>query len=147
MREFVIVVCITCGKEFEARRWEVERDPANRRGLGRRKFCSKACVRSPHKFDSQTASEASRRRRNFRYGAKPTTYKKRNGRLEHRFVAEQMLGRVLLPGEVVHHKDRNKHNNDPSNLMVFTSQSEHATHHRLTDGTPSESQGLFYRRP
>ncbi len=35
------------------------------------------------------------------------TYTKRLGRHEHRVVAEQMLGRALNVGEVVHHMDGN----------------------------------------
>jgi hypothetical protein len=49
----------------------------------------------------------------------------------HRVVAEQVLGRALLPGEVVHHEDQNKTNNGPENLVVFPSQKEHAKHHKL----------------
>ncbi len=56
------------------------------------------------------------------------TYTKRYGRHEHRVVAEQKLGRTLLPGEIVHHEDGNK-NNDPRNIHVFASQSEHASYH------------------
>ncbi len=59
------------------------------------------------------------------------TYTKTFGRHTHRVVAEQMLGRPLLPGEVVHHIDGDKRNNDPSNLMVFASASEHARHHMM----------------
>ena len=57
------------------------------------------------------------------------TYAKVYGKHEHRRVAEQILGRSLKPGEVVHHIDGNKRNNDPSNLHVFASQSEHASYH------------------
>ena len=57
------------------------------------------------------------------------TYTKRYGCHEHRIVAEQILGRPLLPGEVVHHKDGNKRNNDPRNIFVFPSQAEHARYH------------------
>ena len=44
-------------------------------------------------------------------------------------VAEKKLGRPLRQGEVVHHKDRNKLNNDPSNLWVFHNQDEHDLAH------------------
>ena len=60
--------------------------------------------------------------------AKPSTYKKLYNRHEHRVIAEAMIGRPLEKGEIVHHKDGNKHNNSPSNLEVIT-QSEHVKIH------------------
>ena len=47
----------------------------------------------------------------------------------HIIIAEEMLGRSLLPEEVVHHKDLNKLNNNPDNLMVFASRSDHSRFH------------------
>lgn len=49
---------------------------------------------------------------------------------EHRVVAEQMIGRSLLPTEQVHHKDENKQNNDPSNLEVVQDIRHHRALHR-----------------
>ena len=52
----------------------------------------------------------------------------------HRQVAEQMLGRKLRPGEVVHHINGDKHDNRPENLQVFENQAEHARWHNLHKG-------------
>lgn len=57
------------------------------------------------------------------------SYKKVHGRHEHRIKAEELLGRKLRRGEVVHHIDGNRRNNSLDNLMVFQSQSDHAKWH------------------
>lgn len=48
---------------------------------------------------------------------------------EHLLVAERMLGRPLRKEEVVHHKDRNRSNNDQNNLLVFASNADHSAFH------------------
>jgi hypothetical protein len=48
----------------------------------------------------------------------------------HRLVAEVMLGRRLRRGEIVHHRDENKRNNQPGNLEVLPSHSVHAREHQ-----------------
>jgi hypothetical protein len=60
--------------------------------------------------------------------ANKNTYKKFYGNHEHRVIAEQMSGRKLLRNEHVHHIDGDKHNNDPSNLMILSA-SDHAKLH------------------
>lgn len=61
------------------------------------------------------------------YGGHPMAYS--NGViLEHRLVMSEILGRNLRPGELVHHKDTNPFNNDPSNLEL-SSRSKHPSIH------------------
>lgn len=48
---------------------------------------------------------------------------------EHILVAEEMLGRELLPEECVHHKDKNRTNNSEDNLMVFATNRDHILYH------------------
>lgn len=49
---------------------------------------------------------------------------------EHKLVAQKKIGRKLRDGEQVHHKDHNKENNDPENLIVMANNAEHQVHHR-----------------
>jgi len=82
------------------------------------------------------ASDEQSRRASFRdvealrYTGQRTNYVKLGGRHMHRVVAEQMLNRPLLLGEIIHHKDGDKWNNTPENLEIMT-QSEHARLHNL----------------
>jgi len=55
---------------------------------------------------------------------------KGSDKLVHRWVAEKKIKRKLKKGEVVHHKDRNKKNNNSYNLHVFSSQKQHDFIHK-----------------
>lgn len=57
--------------------------------------------------------------------------------IEHVYVMSKLIGRKLYPYEVVHHKDRNKKNNHPTNLQLMTN-AEHAILHAIED------RGLVY---
>lgn len=84
---------------------------------------------NPHRMDDPEVREKVRMAQLNKGECK--TYQKCHGRHTHRVVAEQMLGRPLRKGEIVHHIDGNKRNNDPSNLMVCGSQSEHCRLHNF----------------
>jgi hypothetical protein len=49
---------------------------------------------------------------------------------EHILVMEKLLGRLLLPGETVHHLDGDKANNVPENLLLFPSLAMHTKFHQ-----------------
>ena len=54
-------------------------------------------------------------------------------------VMEEMIGRYLRPEEVVHHRDKDRKNNDPSNLELFSKNSEHLRA-ELTGNVPKWSE-------
>ena len=59
-------------------------------------------------------------------------YKKSQGKytVEHREIAEKIIGRDLRSGEVVHHINLDKLDNSESNLYVCKDYSEHASAHQ-----------------
>lgn len=111
--------CKHCGTAFDVPQW-------NHRAM----YCCLKCKQTA--VARRTAKTRAAKQRG--KGTAPdgglldTTYGKLNGRHAHRVVAEEKIGRALLPGEIVHHIDGNKHNNHPDNLQVMT-QSEHARLH------------------
>lgn len=134
----ILVKCEICAKEFYRYRSQIREHI----------FCSRHCnkqftSRRMHDFNvsdnpmnssggwTPEKRESVRRREQINKGkCSEKTYPKDHGMHEHRRVAEQMLGRPLRKGEVVHHIDRNKHNNSPDNLMIFPSQKEHIRWHQ-----------------
>ena len=49
-------------------------------------------------------------------------------RYVHRRIAEESVGRRLEINECVHHKDKNKQNNHPENLLILSRESHQALH-------------------
>ncbi len=75
------------------------------------------------------------------------TTKKHNG-MAYRYVvnAVSKIGRPLNKGEVVHHIDGDSSNDDPDNLMVFRTKSDHSKYHMSSlnnDILISHSDGTF----
>lgn len=107
------VSCEVCQKLFNAR-------SVSKPG----RFCSVKCRNT-----NNARVSADFRADKMRGSGEGKGYRKRGGRHEHRLVAEEMLGRPLRKGEIVHHIDHNKLNNKPENLQVM-SQSEHVMEHK-----------------
>lgn len=128
--KYMILKCEVCGKTFERLRCTEMNHM----------FCSWECSQSFRKNNfselakklnpTRMTEEIKFKLRQVRLGkGEGKAYAKTFGRHTHRVVAEEMLGRPLLEGEVVHHIDGNKRNNHPLNLMIFKTQAEHATWH------------------
>ncbi len=112
--------CAQCGTEFKTFQSKVDR------GNGR--FCSRKCFGVFWK-----GPEVLQRADGYRYARVPEHPRANAFGLvyEHFVVAEKLIGRLLMPKEVVHHKDHNPSNNVPENLMVLADQKEHMRQHAI----------------
>lgn len=115
--------CIICGSIFTPSRHHKDA-----------RFCSKKCIGSTPENKERCSERGKQYRKQIgdtqRGRGEGKAYRKYLGRHEHRKVAEEMLGRPLVRGEVIHHKDGNKLNNCPDNLVI-TTQSLHMKEHGL----------------
>lgn len=108
-------ICVICGKIF------LPRKPSRQET---QVACSARCRNT---YNSHVSQE--QRWQKLRDAGEGKAYRKTKGKHTHRVVMERILGRPLLPGEIVHHKDGNYLNNHPDNLELLNNQSEHASIH------------------
>lgn len=130
--------CESCGEPFakrpnEGARWEKRRacSPTCAAALRRKveekacqhcgnnfmpqrrsaKYCGRQCSAAAHAGPAPTKGKPERYRR--------VTLPDGTRELEHRVVMEQKLGRPLVTGENVHHKNGDRFDNDPLNLELW----------------------------
>lgn len=90
----------------------------------RNEFCCKKC------YQEYVKRTGIKKRTGFWYeNGYKVLYNNGNSIKEHIFIMEQYLGRKLNKGEVVHHIDMNKTNNNINNLRLMTDK-EHSRMHR-----------------
>lgn len=123
--------CAQCGGEFYAQKAQIadtERNSAT--------YCSRECKHAAQRGRVGTRRDADRKivhSAGYLLVWAPEHPRASRGRVfEHILVMERKLGRPLLPGEFVHHKDRNRKNNHPDNLEIKDN-SEHARLHARTN--------------
>ena len=120
--------CPQCGKEFSRKRRVRSKTVGNKlagheTGYTRQTYCSGTCrnlARGPSKgfLDKRGYRIVGMGRRE-------------NYRPEHHLVMEKMIGRPMMKGETVHHKNGKRSDNRPENLELWSSR--HGKGQRVDD--------------
>lgn len=110
----VILECVICESRFSVIPSRVQKGA---------KYCSYRC----HQI-GEGRKGGRVRGKQMKKSSRHKSYPKKNGIHFHRTVAEKILNRKLRKGEVIHHKDGNRLNNDCLNIEI-TTQSNHIKKH------------------
>lgn len=102
--------CMTCQEPIP---WSSGDYPLRYAG---KRFCSQACANRARGINPET-----------------TRYRhRRKGLPEHRAVMQESLGRLLLPTDIVHHRNGDKLDNRPENLVLTDARTHGLEHHSPT---------------
>ncbi len=113
--------CLNCNEEFFI--WP------SRLKIGKGRFCSISCGKQGE--NNHRWGGGIRRSNGYldTYFKNHPNKNSKNYVPQHRFVMECLLGRLLKPNEVVHHKNGIRNDNRIENLELLKSQSEHMKKH------------------
>jgi DNA modification methylase len=121
------IICESCGKSAR-----VYRSPS----AGAPRFCSVKCIGlAQHGAANPAYSGGSHVGANGYVSALAPDHPYANVRgyvYEHRLVMESLIGRLLAPEEVVHHRNQIRTDNRPENLQLLPNQAAHARAARET---------------
>lgn len=121
------VTCDSCGESFRVRPYKLKQQ---------HHFCSRSCQ---GQWRSQQTGELAAHWKGgikIERGGRVKLYRPEHPCADdrgyvwrHRLNAEESIGRLLCPEEVVHHLDGDVTNDDPANLQVLPDQATHARLH------------------
>ncbi len=113
--------CLVCGASFQRSQKHVDK--------GWAKYCSKRCYGVAKTGTSPAWAKGWKIAHGYALVHMPNHPHAQAGGyvMQHRLVMEEVLGRTLLPDEVVHHINEVKDDNRPENLMILPV----GIHHRL----------------
>lgn len=142
---FGVIICNTCGKVVKT---SIKRD------LWRKKYCSVYCRRKALKQSGKLTTKGiiwteevkkkmsrskvgmyeGKNNPNWKGGIQHGNYVYKSIGVNmrqplHRYLMEKLLGRKLRDGEVIHHIDGDKYNNNLSNLFLCKNMAQHRVLH------------------
>jgi len=137
-KEVELKKCLYCGKEIPRSIFPSGKRE-DRKTYSKKKFCSPKCA-SDYRSGPRASNWSGGKRidkNGYIYilvGKEHHLSDPYGYALEHRVIAEEVIGRKLRKDEVVHHADGDRHNNKPENLIVMSKSNHRALHNAIRNG-------------